>query len=104
MTFVTDCDSVSGASGLYLISPDGNAPIMVYCEIQTKPTKIAYTVIQRRINGDKDFNKNWEEYAKGFGDLNGEFCFSKRYIFQLLDDFRPYSKAQYTSEWLGLVI
>ncbi|EDV36844.2 uncharacterized protein Dana_GF11742 [Drosophila ananassae] len=31
------------------------------------------TVIQRRINGSVDFNGNWTEYQKGFGDLRGEF-------------------------------
>ncbi|KAM7342320.1 fibrinogen C domain-containing protein 1-A-like [Cochliomyia hominivorax] len=32
-----------------------------------------WTVIQRRQDGSLNFNRNWTEYAEGFGDPNGEF-------------------------------
>ena len=69
---VPDCASVNGGSGLYLTIQD-DIPILVYCEIKSEPTESAYTVIQRRINGNQDFNKNWEEYARGFGNPAGNF-------------------------------
>ena len=34
-----------------------------------------WLVIQRRINGSVNFNRNWTEYVSGFGDLEGEFWY-----------------------------
>ena len=32
-----------------------------------------WTVFQRRMDGTEDFYRDWADYVKGFGDLNGEF-------------------------------
>ena len=32
-----------------------------------------WTIIQRRVNGDVSFNRPWDEYAAGFGDVDGSF-------------------------------
>lgn len=34
-----------------------------------------WIVIQRRINGTIDFDRDWTEYESGFGDLDGEFWY-----------------------------
>ncbi|NXH81087.1 FCN2 protein, partial [Edolisoma coerulescens] len=71
-----DCASVyyNGLrrSGIYSILPSvRDVPIEVLCEMDTEGG--GWTVIQRRQDGSVDFNRTWNEYKEGFGDLNGEF-------------------------------
>ena len=48
------------------------AKIHVRCDMETDGG--GWIVIQRRItNGTVNFNRNWEDYVNGFGDLEGEF-------------------------------
>ncbi|VDI32690.1 Hypothetical predicted protein [Mytilus galloprovincialis] len=45
-------------------------PMLAYCVIEAG---IKWTVIQRRTNGSVDFNRNWQEYKEGFGNVLGEY-------------------------------
>ena len=59
-------------NGLYDIDPDGKGLIRVYCDQTTESG--GWTVFQRRISPfGTSFNRGWEEYRVGFGDLKGEF-------------------------------
>ncbi|XP_077637906.1 microfibril-associated glycoprotein 4-like [Lonchura striata] len=59
-------------SGIYSVLPSAHAiPVEVLCEMDTEGG--GWTVIQRRQDGSVDFNRTWNEYKEGFGDLNGEF-------------------------------
>ena len=60
--------------GVYVINPSSmqGEHFSVYCQFQ-RERGIAWTVIQRRVNGLVDFNRNWTEYENGFGFLNGSF-------------------------------
>ncbi|XP_065219440.1 protein scabrous-like [Planococcus citri] len=91
-----DCSHVNGGSGLYMISVDDGSPILVYCEkrtvkadstaiatAQTSSSSKAYIVIQRRTTGEINFNRNWQEYAHGFGNLRGEFWLGNEIIHRL---------------------
>ncbi|XP_011405941.1 PREDICTED: ficolin-2-like [Amphimedon queenslandica] len=57
-------------SGVYTVKPDELPAFEVYCDMNYGD---GWTVFQRRMDGSVDFYRNWTDYEKGFGDLNGEF-------------------------------
>nr|XP_060642125.1 angiopoietin-related protein 4 [Anolis sagrei ordinatus] len=59
------------SSGVFHIQPPGSQPFEVFCDLT--PGSGGWTVIQRRLDGSVDFDRLWEEYRDGFGNLTGEF-------------------------------
>ena len=63
-----DCSDVvdveNDSDGMYTIYPAGsNMPTRVYCEIRNHTNgRVAYTVIQQRVDETVDFHRNWKEY------------------------------------------
>ena len=55
--------------GVYTIDPGCMNPFQVYCDMRNGQ----WIVFQRRRNGQENFNRNWEEYKYGFGNLTWEF-------------------------------
>ncbi|XP_078589537.1 ficolin-2-like [Branchiostoma floridae x Branchiostoma japonicum] len=81
-------------SGIYTIYPrasgggDNIAPLRVFCRVKAGR---AWTVIQRRQDGSVDFyNRTWEDYRRGFGNLTGEFWLGNDNIHQLTNQGRSY--------------
>ena len=59
-------------SGVYAIKPDGAGPVFeVFCDHKTGGG--GWTVVQKRLDGSVDFDRNWSDYKNGFGNLDGEF-------------------------------
>ncbi|KAL7740826.1 hypothetical protein ACLKA6_013676 [Drosophila palustris] len=60
-------------TGIYdiLIPKFSSQPVKVACDALTRGG--GWTIILSRLDGSVDFYRNWTEYQKGFGDLNGEF-------------------------------
>ncbi|KAM8714728.1 hypothetical protein ACLKA7_001137 [Drosophila subpalustris] len=73
-TQLDDCQSSNcygKSTDIHVIRVPGSEPFPVFCDsVLADP---GWTVIQRRRDGSVMFNRNWTDYALGFGDLRGEF-------------------------------
>ena len=58
-------------SGVYKINPDGLGEFEVFCDQKTAGG--GWTVFQKRRDGSVNFFRAWDDYKRGFGNLNGEF-------------------------------
>ncbi|XP_022102332.1 ficolin-2-like [Acanthaster planci] len=59
-------------SGVYMVQPlDFSRAIEVYCDMETDGG--GWTVFQRRKDGTVDFDRNFAQYRRGFGDPEEEF-------------------------------
>ena len=58
-------------SGVYTIDPDNGGAFDVFCDQTTAGG--GWTVFQKRLDGSVDFYRGWDDYKRGFGNLNGEF-------------------------------
>ncbi|XP_051514455.1 microfibril-associated glycoprotein 4-like [Myxocyprinus asiaticus] len=75
----SDCSDVYASgynkSGVYVIFLKNNA-LLVYCEMVSTGKKNddgKWTVIHRRMDGDLNFDRPWDQYKMGFGDKSREF-------------------------------
>ncbi|KAM8962462.1 microfibril-associated glycoprotein 4-like [Pelodytes ibericus] len=84
--FPFDCQDIWDAGyrsdGEYIIYLQGSQnPLPVHCDMTTNGT--AWTVFQKRFDGSVDFNRDWQDYSKGFGNANGEYWLGLQNIYRL---------------------
>ncbi|XP_039262914.2 fibrinogen-like protein A [Styela clava] len=74
--FPRDCAAVKNhviSSGTYVIHPfnESKQGVQVYCDQETDEG--GWIVIQRRLDGNEDFYRDWNDYVSGFGYKEQEF-------------------------------
>ncbi|XP_034473257.1 angiopoietin-related protein 1-like [Drosophila innubila] len=68
-TLASSC--IGKLNDIYEIKVPGMEAFSVSCDSSLAGS--GWTVIQRRMDGSVNFNRNWTDYRQGFGDLQGEF-------------------------------
>lgn len=58
-------------SGVHKIQLDNGELKEVYCEMEVDGG--GWTLLQRRKDGEEKFDRNWDDFAKGFGNVNKDF-------------------------------
>ncbi|XP_071135376.1 fibrinogen-like protein 1 [Mytilus edulis] len=71
-------NQLKSRSGVYTIYPDKVKGTMTYCDMTTDGR--GWTVIQRRIDGTTNFDRTWNEYKEGFGDVENEYWLGNKYL------------------------
>ena len=74
-------------SGIYAINPrDGGGVFNAYCDMSLDvANKQGWMVIQRRVDEAADFNRSYNDYYYGFGDLTKNFWLGFESIKRALD-------------------
>nr|XP_025846290.1 tenascin-X isoform X5 [Vulpes vulpes] len=87
--FPRDCgeemQNGAGTSRTTTIFLNGNRerPLHVFCDMETDGG--GWLVFQRRMDGQTDFWRDWEDYAHGFGNISGEFWLGNEALHSLTE-------------------
>ncbi|XP_066296744.1 angiopoietin-related protein 7-like [Branchiostoma lanceolatum] len=99
--FRADCSAFKASgqttSGVYTLGSPLFG-VQAYCHMDTAGG--GWTVIQRRQDGSVPFNRTWEEYKHGFGDINGEYWLGNENI-HLLTSQKNFTLRIDFQDWEG---
>ncbi|NXD27639.1 ANGL4 protein, partial [Spelaeornis formosus] len=85
------------SSGVFQVQPAGSQPFKVYCDMTAEG---GWTVVQRRMDGSVDFDRLWDAYKNGFGDLRGDFWLGLEKIHHLVQEGK-YNLQIELEDWEG---
>ncbi|XP_033746145.1 fibrinogen-like protein 1 [Pecten maximus] len=72
-------------SGVYRIQPsDGVRTFEVYCDLEHDGG--GWTTIQRRVDGTENFERNWNDYKSGFGNVSRNFWIGNDLLHSLTNE------------------
>ncbi|KAL9702983.1 hypothetical protein quinque_006501 [Culex quinquefasciatus] len=97
----TCSQSTQQNSGIQLIHPQPGfrEPFGVFCDQEYEGG--GWIVIQNRFNGSVHFYRDWNDYERGFGNLNGEFWLGLSKIHELTYS-RRYELLVLLEDWEGV--
>jgi len=110
-SFLSDCSQFYKhgyrSSGIYpMWLKQGYQFASFYCDMETVSeltNKLGWTVLQKRFNGIENFNRNWNEYTKGFGALDGEHWAGLENIFSITNQMvSKFSQPESNTPWLRI--
>ncbi|XP_064554195.1 ficolin-1-like [Drosophila montana] len=81
---------------IYTIKVPNLEPFLVPCD--SKLADNGWTVIQRRVDGSVDFNRDWDQYKVGFGDLHGSFFIGLEKLYHMTVS-QPYELYVYLEDF-----
>ncbi|XP_041481173.1 ficolin-3-like [Lytechinus variegatus] len=86
-------------SGVYMIKPRGQFDALpIYCEMDKEG--FGWTVFQRRKDGSEDFNRNWRDYSRGFGNVSAEFWLGNEFLHHLTMQYQYILRVEVT-DWFN---
>ncbi|XP_034477517.1 angiopoietin-related protein 7-like [Drosophila innubila] len=92
-------DNCGNSSGIQMIQVSGiSEPFEVLCDNITMD--FPWIVIQKRVSRDLDFNRNWQDYANGFGDVNDNYFMGLEKIYYLTKT-QPYELYVHLESFKG---
>ncbi|XP_051881451.1 uncharacterized protein LOC127575596 [Pristis pectinata] len=74
-------------SGMYVIKPKNNSPVLVYCDMKTEDG--GWILVQKVKKGNNlPFPTTWKQYENTFGDFNNNYWLGNIYLHQLTQEQR----------------